>query len=588
MSTAVPAVVAYEITPDLAHHYFHVTMRIPAATTNTLLLRLPAWLPGSYMIRDFAKHVVAFSATGTEGALDSERPDKNSWLVHSDGGEVVIRYTVYAFDLSVRTSYLAEEFGFFNPSALCLEAVNHNQSQHQITLNNLPSQWQVRTGMNASHANHTYSAESYEVLIDFPFLLGELTVVEFSAKGISHALVLTQPHFADTDALSRDLKRICEAQLELFSDDGTPPPFDNYQFLTMVVGDGFGGLEHRNSTALLCSRHTLEPGSEQQPEDDYLTFLSLCSHEYFHSWNIKSLRPQEFHPYQLQQEQYTEQLWFYEGMTSYYDDWMVYRSGAMTQQSFLNRLSQSLTRALRGKGPQRQSIAESSQLAWTTFYQQNENAANAIASYYSKGAVVALMADLYVRSKHPEKSLDDIMRLAYRNHRHQGTTLNDLFSVFAEVGGKPLEEIVKRAVLTTEAIDLSPLFAEVGIEWLPTSVDPFSQQPTLTSSREASVSFGAALQETAQGVMVQRVWEDSPAAKAGLAKGDRLVAIDHIEASRANIMRAFQRYQPGTTATLHYFRRDTLVTRPLQWQAPVADGYRLAIRDQEKARVWLS
>lgn len=592
MSAAEIAPVTYQVTPDIAHHYFHVCMRIPAHADNKVILRLPTWLPGSYMIRDFAKHIVTFSATGTHGALDSRRPDKSTWIIQTDGNGITIRYTVYAFDLSVRTAYLAHEFGFFNPSALCLESLAHSNHPHVINLQGFPLHWDISTGMPKAalpedNSSNSYAAEDYASLIDYPFLCGELTRIEFSAADIPHTLVLSAPHFADADALKRDLQRICEAQIALFGKSGTPAPFASYQFLTMVIGEGFGGLEHRNSTALVCSRHTLEPGSDKEANDDYLTFLSLCSHEYFHSWNIKQLRPKEFHPYDLRHEQYTQQLWFYEGMTSYYDDWMVYRAGVMTQQRFLGRLAQSLTRALRGKGPQRQSIAESSQLAWTTFYQQNENAANAIASYYSKGAVVALLADLYLRSRYPGRSLDDVMREAYQSYRHHGTTLSDLFRLFATVGDETLRALVERAVLSTEAIDLSPLLAAVGIELLPATVDPFSQQPALTPLQPTSVSLGAALQETHQGVTVQRVMEDSPAARAGLAKGDRLLAIDHIEATKGNILRAFQRYQPGDTSTLHYFRRDILVAAELHWQAPVVDGYQLAVRDTEKARAWL-
>ncbi|RUO36465.1 M61 family metallopeptidase [Aliidiomarina sanyensis] len=578
----------FTIAMDMLHHYFEVNLSIPAHSASEVTLRLPAWLPGSYMIRDFAKHIVTFSVTGARGALDYRRTDKSTWTIPTEGQAIEVSYRVYALDLSVRTAYLTHEFGFFNPSAICLEWIEESTRPISVSLNGMPHGWQVKTGMPQPNPQiMSYQADDYASLIDYPFLMGQLDIIPFDVQGIPHELVLTQPHYADRSRLATDLQRICAAQIELFTQQNEAVPFQTYSFLTIVVGDGFGGLEHRNSTALLASRHTLEPGPGTEPSDDYLTFLSLCSHEYFHSWNVKQLRPREFHPYQLSAEQYTEQLWFYEGMTSYYDDWMVYRAGAMSRSAFLNRMSQTMTRALRGKGPQRQSIAESSFLAWTTFYQQNENAGNAIASYYSKGAIVALLADLYLRGNTPQSSLDDVMRLAYARYAATGTELENLLQLFGDVGGTALQQMIERAVFTTDPIDLAPLLEPLGLEVLPAVADPFTQQLSVEQSKPTQVTLGATLQEKDAALQVMRVWEDSPAALAGLMPGDRIIALDGIQASRAHVYRHLYRAQSGDTSTLHYFRRDVLFEARIEWQALPADSYRIRITDPDKSIRWL-
>lgn len=575
----------YQIQCDPQQHYFDVKITLPSLPQPTRF-RLPAWLPGSYMIRDFAKHIVGFSVVGTTGALDYIRPDKSTWEIPAHDGQVVIEYRVYAFDLSVRTAWINHEFGFFNPSAVCLQCLSH-QGPLSIDIA-LPhsSQWQVATGLpQQTGALGRFQAKDYDTLIDHPFLLGELTVIPFTAAGIQHELVLAGKHYADQSRLATDLAAICEQQIKFFNAE---VPFQNYKFLTMVVGDGFGGLEHRNSTALLCARHTLEPGANAQDNGDYLTFLSLCSHEYFHSWNIKQLRPKLFHPYDLQREQYTEQLWFYEGITSYLDDYFVQQAGAMSATTYLQRLSETLTRALRGKGPQRQSVVESSRMAWTTFYQQNENSQNAISSYYSKGSVIALLADLAIRKiSDGAHSLQDVMNDVYARYAAVGTTQADLIASFARFGGEELAASLEQWLSSTQTPALEELLQTVGIGITPAVSDPLTMQPSSKAETNLPVSFGAVLTDKQSYVEVTRVFEDSAAAAAGLSSKDRIIAIDGIEATRTNLTRAMQRSQPGQVITLHVFSSDQLRAVELTWQAPVVDGFSLNIDEQALAATWL-
>lgn len=578
---------------DPHHHYYDVCLRFFVATPQSVLLRIPAWLPGSYMIRDFGKHVVSFSAIRAEIALDYIRPDKSSWLLEECSGWVTVSYRIYAFDLSVRTAWLDSEFGFFNPSAVCLEVVDLKQQPHELEVSSAPGKdWQLATGMPSTATNTfgfgTFVAANYADLIDYPFLIGPLTEIAFTAKGIPHRLVLVGRHFANTVQLSKDLQRICEQQIDFWGH----APFSEYTFLTMVVGEGFGGLEHRNSTALICSRHTLEPAQNDTADnDDYYTFLSLCSHEYLHSWNVKRLRPSIFHPYNLTQEQYTEQLWFYEGITSYLDDYFLQQSGILPAKQYLARLGQTMSRALRGKGPERQSVLTSSQLAWTTFYQQNENAQNAISSYYSKGAVIALLLDLATRmATDQQRSLADIMRCVYKRYLATGTTHENLLAVIADMANPAIAEQVQDWLSSTQPLPVDVLLERFGVQLAPACADAFSMQPSLTTSagtNERTVSLGAALQDRNGSVVISRVFESSAAALAELSANDTLIAIDFLHANRANINRAMQRYQPGETIQVHVLRDDRLLEKSLTWQAPKADCYQLGISNATLAQLWL-
>jgi len=565
------------------HHYFDVELTINQPNPEGQALRLPNWIPGSYMIRDFAKHIVSFEASCASGALTYTRPDKSTWQLPSTNEAIQVKYRVYAFDASIRAAYLDLHYGFFNASSLCLEVVEQSHQPHQVTLSPYTDlalkNWQVATGMPTVNTDTngfgSYQTEDYAALLDYPVLMGELTRVPFYASGIAHELILVGRHYASTAQLAEDLTKICEAQHQLF---GGAPDFDHYQFLTIVTHNGYGGLEHRNSTALMCPRDALEYGDKNEPSEAYAEFLSLCSHEYFHNWNIKRLKPKNFLPYQLAQESYTEQLWFYEGMTSFYDDLFVYRAGCINDEAYLARLAKTVSRGLRGLGPSRQSLVESSQLAWTTFYQQNENAPNAISSYYAKGGVVAACLDLLLRStSNNQINLDTVMQNAWQQYglTGLGTSQNELLELCNPQQNDIVAAFLYDALYTTKALPWQKLFTEFGIEVSQTAFDPVSQQPTTAALTQ--VELGAALQETPQGLKVQRVFEESAAALAGLSANDTLIAIDGIQASATVVKQADQRFKPGDCVTIHYFRDYCLHNAELIWQAPVLEGVKLSL-----------
>lgn len=571
---------------DCAGHYFTVTLTIAQPHPDGQVLRLAAWLPGSYMIRDFARHIVEFEACQGQRLLGYQLLDKQSWKLQPCDGPIQVKYKVYARDLSVRTAYLDNLFGFYNHSALCLEVVDQQDKACDVTIH-LPAdqpEWQLTTGMprvsGDAFATGTFRAENYAELIDYPVLMGQLSLEDFIVKGTRHRLAVVGKHFADMERICGDLASICEVQLELFADHA---PFADYTFLVMVTGDGFGGLEHRNSTALVCSRKDLIQPHQQQITPGYRTFLSLCSHEYFHSWNIKRLRPREFIPFDLSHEQYTEQLWFYEGVTSYYDDYLLHRTELSSARHYLDTLGQTISRALFGRGPQRQTITQSSWLAWTTFYQQNENAPNAIASYYSKGAVTALCADLIIRqhSNH-EHSLDDVMRALWQGFGkgERGTRVEDLLDALREFGGDPMGSFLQRALYSTEPMPVVELLADFGVA--------VQQRTSARDQPEQSVSLGARFNAGDQGLEITHVYEGGSAYQAGLSAGDRLIAIDALQVTASNQTEFWNRYQPEERVQVHAFRRDELISCTLTWQAPPATHYVLEVEDSSKLHGWLS
>ncbi len=572
-------------------HTFAVAIEIPISAAGEVTLRLPAWLPGSYMIRDFARNINDFSAVQAGAVLQHRMLDKQTWVIeHAKAGSIRVEYEVYAFDLSVRTAYLDQQFGFFNFSSMCLAVDGYVDEPCLVHLSTLTG-WQLATGMPRTighrFAAGTFTAQSYDELIDYPVLMGDLNIHEFLAGGVKHSLVFAGREFADADRICSDLADICEYQIEMF---GQQPPFHEYLFLTMVVGNGFGGLEHRNSTALLCSRKDLITANQTKIDANYRTFLSLCSHEYFHSWNIKTLKPRSFIPYKLDQESYTEQLWFYEGVTSYYDDYVLNQAGLIDAQTYLNLVGDTLARVHRGQGHERQTITESSFLAWTKFYKQDENSPNSIVSYYAKGALIALCIDLQLRleSQH-QVTLAKVMNEFW--HAYGATSIGTEASTFVGFVQQhydiSLHSFLQQALYSTQTLPVQELLSEFGV----TLTRETSQNDNIIGGTAATnplpVSLGAKYKATEQGLELQVVYNDEAAQAAGLSARDRIIAIDNFQVTQSTIDEVLARYQPGDAVAVHAFRRDELLTLAMTFQAPPKANYLLKVTAPELLHDWL-
>ena len=564
---------------DPSGHLLRVRLTIANPDPQGQRLSLPAWIPGSYMIRDFARNIVALEARSGGRRLAVEKLDKHGWRCAPGrpGAPLEVECEIYAWDLSVRAAHFDHSHAFFNGTSVFLRAHGHERCTCLVELV-APSwrgaeDWRVATalaeargrpGAAKRHGFGFYQAADYDELIDHPVEIGAFSRANFKAGGVSHEVIVTGRHDADLKRLCTDLARVCEWQIMLF---GRPAPMKRYLFLTMVVGDGYGGLEHRASTALLASRNDLPYAAMDKPSEGYRRFLGLCSHEYFHSWNVKRIRPAAFTPYDLSREVHTSLLWAFEGITSYYDDLALVRSGVLAPEDYLEQLGRTIAGVMRGPGRLRQSLADSSFDAWTKYYRQDENAPNAIVSYYTKGALVALATDLQLRTASDgASSLDDVMRLLWRRHGDgaAGVTEGGVFDVVAEIGGDGLARWLRKAVEGTGDLPLKRLFKPFGIQ--------------LTEEPEELPSLGVRLAPGIADARLASVINGGAAHRAGLSAGDELVAIDGLRVGRETLDGHLRRRLPGDRLRVEAFRRDELRSFEVVLDPPALKTVRLKSR----------
>lgn len=553
----------------VAAHIFEVELTIANPDMAGQTLWLPNWIPGSYMIRDFSRNIVSLRAEGPDGAAVAvTKLDKSSWRCEPVSGPLRVVYEVYAWDLSVRAAHLDQTHGYFNGTSVFLAVAGQEEQPHTVEI--VPpadtNGWEVATSLPRHGAEEwgfgLYQAGSYDELIDHPVEMGTFTRARFQACGVPHDVVITGKHRTDMDRLCRDLAKICEAQIRFF---GEPAPFERYVFLVMAVGNGYGGLEHRASTSLLCSREDLPLATESEasPSERYKTFLGLCSHEYFHNWNVKRIKPQVFIPYDLRAETHTELLWAFEGITSYYDDLMLARAGLISLQTYLELLAQQITRHLRVGGRLRQSVTDSSFDAWTKYYKQDENSPNAVVSYYVKGALVALCLDLALRARSQGRiSLDHVMQRLWQDFGKPGVGVQDqdIQRIAETLLGESLADFFARALYSTEELPLAELLAGAGVIYLlrPAESAADSGGKPMPEGRQRAV-LGAKVQPGEGGAVLQQVFSDGPAMQAGLSAGDVVVAVDGLRVNAISIEKLVSSYPVGTKLKVHAFRRDELM-----------------------------
>ena len=549
-------------------HIYKVTLEITNPSIEGQKLSLPAWIPGSYMIRDFAKNIINIQAYSNNKSINIEKTDKSTWEVDATNSSLTIEYQIYAWDLSVRSAHFDMTHAFFNGTSLFLMPHGFEQETCSVTIQKPTDsnykKWNVATSLSSKKVDANgfgvYQANNYDELIDHPVEIGTHTEFDFSVENTKHKMTLTGIHRADDERLIKDLTKICQTHCTMF---GELPELDEYVFLTMVTGDGYGGLEHRSSTSLMCSRDDLPLSTEpEEPNEKYRNFLGLCSHEYFHTWNIKRIKPEGFLPYDLTSETYTRQLWAFEGITSYYDELALVRSGVISPDSYLELIGQTITRVLRGKGRFNQSIAESSFEAWTKFYKQDESAPNTIVSYYAKGALLALCLDLTIRKhNNNEKSLDDIMRYLWINYGKKSIGLEEgeIESICSEISGINLKEFFHKYLYGVEDLPLEELLSEFAITFnlrATTSVDDKGGKPN--NNKQNHIAIGARFAENNLGAKITHVFSNESAEIAGLSAGDILIAINNIQVTKTNIDKMIESYNVGDELTIHAFRRDEL------------------------------
>jgi predicted metalloprotease with PDZ domain len=582
--------IRYAIVPKHpAAHLFEVTLTIDAPSPDGQRFMLPVWIPGSYMMREFARNIVTLRAFNDAGRkVRVTKTDKHAWQAAPVKGALTLRYEVYAWDLSVRAAHLDDSVGFFNGTSVFLAALGHEDAQCIVEIQRPDGHayrhWRVATALAEARGTKRYGfgeyvASSYDELVDHPVTLGEFTLASFKAHGVPHDIVIAGRVIAlDIERLAADLKRICEAQIALFEPRTKRAPIERYVFMTQAVSDGYGGLEHRASTALICNRTDLPVKGRSETTDGYRTYLGLCSHEYFHTWNVKRIKPAAFAPYDLTRENYTSLLWLFEGFTSYYDDLMLVRSGLISQDDYFGLLGKTVGGVLRGSGRLKQSVAESSFDAWVKYYRQDENAANAIVSYYTKGSLVALAFDLSIRAQTGgRKSLDDVMRLLWQRYGRDfyrgkpvGVGEDDVEALIAEATGVELGSLFDDAVRGTRDLPLAALF------------EPFGMALDGAAEKGARPSLGARVRGGADATLAV-VHDGGAAQKAGLSAGDVLIALDGLRVTGANLDALVARYQPGAKVEVHAFRRDELRVARVSLDTPECARYKLTVTDKRAA-----
>ena len=586
--------IRYSIVPKQpAAHLFEVTVTVADPDPSGQRFMLPVWIPGSYMVREFARNIVTLRAVNESGRkVRVEKTDKQTWQAAPVNGPLTLRYEVYAWDMSVRAAHLDDTTGFFNATSVFLAAVGHEDASCLVDIQKPAGpayrSWRVATALPEARGTRRYgfgeySAQNYDELADHPVTLGEFALATFKAHGVPHDIVIAGRVVAlDMARLAADLKRICEAQIALFEPKSKKAPVDRYVFMTQAVSDGYGGLEHRASTALICNRSDLPVEGRPQTTEGYRTYLGLCSHEYFHTWNVKRIKPATFAPYDLTRENYTSLLWLFEGFTSYYDDLILVRTSLISPEEYFALLGKVVGGVMRGSGRLKQTVAESSFDAWVKYYRQDENAPNAIVSYYTKGSLVALAFDLTIRAQtNNRKSLDDVMRLLWQRFGRDfyrgkpvGVAEDEVEEIFAEATGADLGALFEQAVRSTRDLPLETLLEPFGISLAP------------ERDKNARPTLGARVRGGGDCTLAA-VHDGSTAQKAGLSAGDVLVAIDGLRVTGANLDTLLSRYLPGAKVEVHAFRRDELRTVQVKLDGPEVSRYSMTVTDRRAAaRNW--
>ncbi len=512
------------------------------------------------MIREFARNIVRIQAESMGEPVRLRKFDKHTWLAAPCSGPLTLTYEVYAWDMSVRCAHLDTTNGFFNGTQVFLAVAGADAFDHLVDVrrpaDGIGDDWRVATTLTEAAGRKVaakrdgfgvYRAASYDELIDHPVAMGRFASVKFDACGVPHEVAIWGRIHADMQRIAADLARICTAHIRLF---GEPAPFPRYLFLVHAVAEGHGGLEHRNSTALICARDDLPAPNCGAVSDRYASFLSLCSHEYFHSWNVKRIKPAAFVPYDLSRENHTGLLWVFEGFTSYYDDLGLRRSGVIDVEAYLARLANTISRVQQGSGRKKQTLAESSFDAWIKYYRQDENSPNAIVSYYDKGALVALCLDLTLRIRSGGRvSLDDVMR--------------ELWRLFGQTGRGVAEDGIRRVAESLSGLDLRRFFAaavdgtgDLPVKRLLGAAGIAQSFVSLSSTPSLAIKCAS----DGNNLRVSQVFDDGAAQRAGISAGDTLIAIDGLRVNSGNLEPLLARHQAGEKIIVHAFRGDELMS----------------------------
>jgi predicted metalloprotease with PDZ domain len=542
--------------PKPQTHHVEVEAVYPTGGKDAVELFMAVWTPGSYLVREYARHVETLSASTLEGeSLGAEKIRKNRWRVQTGGAErVVVRYRLYARDMTVRTNFVDSSFGMLNGAATFISLVGAKDRPHDVLLEMPPGWKDSRTQLEAHSdgKSHHYVAEDFAQLVDSPIVMGTPAIYEMKVEGAPHVFAnFGEDDVWDGQRAASDVKELVGAHIDFWGS----VPYDRYLFMNMLVEDG-GGLEHMNSTLMMTSRWAT------RDREDYIGWLGLVSHEFFHTWNVKRMHPKPLGPFDYENEVYTRSLWIVEGITSYYDDLLLRRAGLLDREEYFAKLSSTIEAVQKKPGRLVQPLAMSSYDAWIKFYRPHAHSWNNTVNYYRKGAVVAFLLDAKVRkATNGEKSLDDVMRTAYERFAGgPGFTEGQFRSVAEEVAGTELDEFFARHVDRAQELDYGPAFDYFGLQFEATaSSKPPREGGTPSPERGNDAGYLGVKAEPEDGQLtVQRIRRGSPAYDAGLNVDDELIALDGYRVPPDGLKERLGRYRPGEEVTVLVARRGKL------------------------------
>jgi predicted metalloprotease with PDZ domain len=536
------------------NHLFEVTLHIINFSSPILDLKLPVWTPGSYLVREYAKHLQDFTAFADSKPLIWRKVSKNHWQVETnDVSEITVNYRIFANELSVRTNHLDATHGYFNGTAIFFRLPGLEKQVITVTIIPPHPDWQVTTALPpVAHKTNTFLAMDFDTLVDSPFEIGLHQLYHFEVLSLPHELAIWGKGNFQVQELIADIGKIIEQEAQMFGG----LPYERYVFILHLLTQAYGGLEHKNSCSLIYQRFGFRDRAK------YERFIQLVAHEFFHLWNVKRIRPKALEVFDYDKENYTPSLWFCEGTTSYYDLVIPFRAGIYDAKSFLTHCSKEITTYLTTPGRLVQSLSESSFDAWIKLYRPDANSANSQISYYLKGEMVSLLLDLLIRERHNNKrSLDDVMVKMWQQFgKDVGYTPSDLQFVIESQAGINLSEFFKRYIDGVEELPFNQYLEPFGLELVPDNSDEPYLGIKLHSNGKDTIKF---------------VEINSPAQIAGIDAGDELVAIDGIKVTAKNFCERLKDYQPNDTIQLTVFHQDELHTYRVILSSPRATSYQI-------------
>lgn len=541
------------------NHLFEVSLQVQNWSAPVLDLKFPVWTPGSYLVREYARHLQSFIAETAEGkALVWRKVSKNHWQVKVPSStDLLLRYRIFANELTVRTNHLDSTHGYFNPAAMFFRIPGYDQQAIAITILPPKDNWIVTTALPQGDRPNTYIASNFDELVDSPFEIGAQKIYDFEVLGKPHQYVIWGEGNYDLEKLIEQTQKIIEVEAELFGG----LPYDRYFFLLHLTSQAYGGLEHKHCCSLIYNRFGF------RELDSYNRFMTLVAHEFFHLWNVKRLRPKELETFDYDQENYTPSLWFSEGTTSFYDMVIPLRAGIYDAMYYLKKLGESITQLQTTPGRNIQPVSESSFDAWVKLYRPDANSKNSQISYYLKGELVSFLLDLLIRKQHHnQRSLDDVMRQLWQQFgQHEaGFTAQDLKQVFESVTQLDLTDFWNRYIDGVEELPFDHYLAPFGLALKSEVAD------------DAPPRFGATVKMEHGKAMVKFVEVGSPAANAGIDPGDEVLALNGFRIEAEQLEKRLQDYGPGSSVELTLFHQDVLRQCTVLLKEPVPSSYTIS------------